>query len=92
MHGQLLATFDNGRLEGYLELRTLTPVALTEPAMAGRIARRLKQFHRSKVSLPGVDPGASELFATMWKSCGGCSLHPSRAPIMANRCKVCSAA
>lgn len=65
---QLLATFDNGRLEAFLDMRTLTPVELTEPAMALRIARRLRQFHRCKVSLPGVDPAQSELFATMWRS------------------------
>ena len=65
---QLLATFDNGRLEAFLDMRTLTSVELTEPAMALRIARRLRQFHRCKVSLPGVDPAHSELFATMWRS------------------------
>ena len=65
---QLLASFTNGRLEGYLDMRTLTPVDLTQPAMALRIARRLKQFHRCKVSLPGVEPEGSELFRTMWRS------------------------
>ena len=65
---QLLASFDNGRLEGYLDMRTLKPEDLTQPPMALRIARRLKHFHRCKVSLPGIEPGRSELFTTMWRS------------------------
>ena len=46
LHGQVLATFDNGRVEGFLDMRTLEPVDMTEPAMAARIARRLKHFPR----------------------------------------------
>ena len=35
---QVLSTFDNGRVEGFLDMRTLTPVEMTEPSMARRIA------------------------------------------------------
>jgi ethanolamine kinase len=66
----VLATFENGRVEGFLDMRTLQPVDMTEASMAARIARRLKQFHRSNVSLPGVDAGQSELYPTIWKWCG----------------------
>ena len=54
-------------------MRTLQAVDMTEPAMAVRIARRLKQFHRAKVTLPGIDAGQSELFSTIWKWCAACS-------------------
>ena len=46
---QVLATFDNGRIEQFLDLRTLEPKDMTAPPMAARIARRLKQFHSVEI-------------------------------------------
>lgn len=67
MHGQVLSTFDNGRVEGFLDMRTLTPVEMTEPSMARRIAQRLKHFHTAPVHLEGTDPGRSETFPLIRK-------------------------
>lgn len=64
---QVLATFDNGRVEAFLDMRTLTPTDMTDPVMAARIARRLRHFHAAPVSLPGVDPAQPELFHTIRK-------------------------
>ena len=66
---QVLATFDNGRVEAFLDMRTLEPADMADAVMAARIARRLKHFHAAKVALPGVDPGQPETFATIRKWC-----------------------
>ncbi len=64
---QVLSTFDNGRVEGFLDMRTLTPVEMTEPSMARRIAQRLKHFHTAPVQLKGADPGQAEVFPLIQK-------------------------
>ncbi len=50
-------------------MRTLTPEDMTEPAMAVRIARRLKQFHTAPITLHGSNEGKAEPFKTLWKWC-----------------------
>lgn len=57
---QVLSTFDNGRVEGFLDMRTLKPVEMTEPSMARRIAQRLKHFHSAPVQLEGATAEPSE--------------------------------
>lgn len=64
---QVLSTFENGRVEGFLDMRTLTPVDMTELPMALRIACRLKQFHNAPVSRAGSNSSGSEPFVTLWK-------------------------
>ena len=64
---QVLSTFDNGRVEGFLDMRTLTPVEMTEPSMARRIAQRLKHFHTAPVQLKAADPGQAETFPLIQK-------------------------
>lgn len=59
---QVISTFDNGRVEAFLNMRTLDPVGMAEPAMARRIAQRLKHFHSVPVRCKGCDPGQSEFF------------------------------
>ena len=54
MLAQVLASFANGRFEGWLSMRTLKPQQMGEPAMAARIARRLRRFHAAEV------PGSQE--------------------------------
>lgn len=56
----VLSTFDNGRVEGFLDMRTLKPVEMTEPSMARRIAQRLKHFHSAPVQLEGATAEPSE--------------------------------
>ena len=46
---QVLASFENGRFEGWLSMRTLKPQQMCEPAMARRIACRLRHFHAAQV-------------------------------------------
>ena len=69
---QVLSTFDNGRVEGFLDMRTLTPVEMTEPSMARRIAQRLKHFHTAPVQLKGADAGQAEVFPLIQKWCRPC--------------------
>ena len=64
---QVLSTFDNGRVEGFLDMRTLRPVEMTEPSMARRIAQRLKHFHSAPVHLEGTEAGRSETFPLIRK-------------------------
>jgi hypothetical protein len=66
---QILSTFDNGRVEGFLDMRTLTPEDMTHPAMAVKIARRLKQFHTAPITLHGASEGKAEPFKTLWEWC-----------------------
>ena len=54
MLAQVLVSFANGRFEGWLSMRTLKPQQMGEPAMAARIARRLRRFHAAEV------PGSQE--------------------------------
>ncbi|BDA42425.1 probable ethanolamine kinase [Coccomyxa sp. Obi] len=63
----ILSTFDNGRVEAFLDMRTLTPEDMTHPAMAVRIARRLKQFHNAPITLHDSNVGRAEPFSTLWK-------------------------
>lgn len=66
---QVLGTFDNGRIEAWLEMRPLTPEQMTEPAMALRVARRLRAFHRAPVA---PEPGTGrepQLFQTILSWC-----------------------
>lgn len=49
---QVLAAFDNGRIEEFLNMRTLEPKDMTARPMAARIARRLKQFHAVDIAGP----------------------------------------
>ncbi|KAK9812640.1 hypothetical protein WJX72_001170 [[Myrmecia] bisecta] len=41
----VIATFENGRFESFIPMRTLKPEQMTQPDMAVCIARRLRQFH-----------------------------------------------
>lgn len=52
VHRQVLAAFDNGRIEEFLNMRTLEPKDMTARPMAARIARRLKQFHAVDIAGP----------------------------------------
>ena len=66
---QVLGTFDNGRIEAWLEMRPLTPEQMTAPAMALRVARRLRAFHRAPVA---PEPGTGrepQLFQTILSWC-----------------------
>ncbi len=69
MPSQILSTFDNGRVEAFLDMRTLTPEDMTHPAMAVRIARRLKQFHNAPITTHDSKVGKAEPFSTLWKWC-----------------------
>ena len=71
---QVLGTFDNGRIEAWLEMRPLTPEQMTEPTMALRVARRLRAFHRAPIA---PEPGTGrepQLFQTIlsWCARGPC--------------------
>lgn len=46
---QVLAVFENGRLEEFLDFRTLEPSDMAARDMAARIAKRLKQFHAVEI-------------------------------------------
>jgi len=62
---QVLGTFENGRIEAWLEMRPLKPEEMTAPLMAQRVARRLRAFHRAPVA---PEPGTGKdptLFATI---------------------------
>jgi hypothetical protein len=62
---QVLGTFENGRIEAWLEMRPLTPEEMTAPLTAQRVARRLRAFHRAPVA---PEPGTGKeptLFATI---------------------------
>ncbi|KAK9842050.1 hypothetical protein WJX81_006195 [Elliptochloris bilobata] len=62
---RVLGTFDNGRIEAWLEMRPLTSEQMTAPAMAQRVARRLRAFHRAPVA-PEPDTGREpQLFQTI---------------------------
>lgn len=58
---QVLATFDNGRIEEFLEMRPLKPEEMAKKATAEQIAVRLKQFHEVEVA-PKEGP---QLFPTI---------------------------
>ena len=58
---QVLATFDNGRIEEFLEMHPLKPEEMTGRDIAKRIAIRLKEFHDVDV---GPAQGA-QLFVTI---------------------------
>lgn len=47
---QLLATFENGRIEEYIESVTLTPEMMRNPDSSDEIARTLAKFHSLSVS------------------------------------------
>lgn len=73
---QVLGTFDNGRIEAWLEMRPLSPEEMTAPAMALRVARRLRVFHRAPIA---PEPGTGrepQLFETIlsWYSTALCTV------------------
>ena len=81
----MLATFDNGRVEAFLDMRTLEPADMADAVMAARVARRLKHFHAAKVALPGVDPSQSELFATIRKWCAAAARRMAAPRVITSR-------
>lgn len=53
---KVLATFENGRIEEFLEARTLTPDDLSHPTMVPKIAQRLAHFHTCLIQSDDASP------------------------------------
>lgn len=49
---QVVGLFGNGRIEEFLECKTLTPEEMADPAFVPRIATRLREFHGLQLDLP----------------------------------------
>lgn len=54
---RLLASFANGRIECFLDGYTLDPADMRHPLMVPRIAKRLAEFHSSKIKAKVEEPG-----------------------------------
>lgn len=51
---RLLATFQNGRIEEYIESVTLTPKMMRDPEVSGLIAKAISKFHELEVEADEV--------------------------------------
>ncbi len=59
---QVLATFDNGRIETFLDMKTLDTEDIRKPHLAAGIARKLRKFH--DVRIDGHEPNPT-LYSTL---------------------------
>jgi thiamine kinase-like enzyme len=64
---RMLATFENGRIESYLEGVTLTPDDVRRTELIPRIAARLAEFHACRVSVPQRAPQLWETLVKWWE-------------------------
>lgn len=68
---RLLASFANGRIECFLDGYTLDPADMRHPLMVPRVAKRLAEFHSSKIKAKVEEPG---LWTTLAAWCAFCSM------------------
>lgn len=63
---QLLASFNNGRLESFLKAYTLTPHDMRHPLLVPKIAKRIAEYHACNIQHADRSPG---LWPTIHKWC-----------------------
>eukprot|EP00892_Ulva_mutabilis_P001377 jgi/Ulvmu1/1123/UM106_0040.1 len=54
---QLLASFNNGRLEKYLDVYTMTPSDMRHPLLVPKIAQRIAEYHACNIQHADRSPG-----------------------------------
>lgn len=61
----VVALFDNGRIEEFLWAKTLEPEEMCSPELVPRIAKRVRELHNLNLNLEDV-PAVPSLFGTIY--------------------------